>query len=204
VVPVYDAGEEHGHLYLAMQLINGPDLQTLVLRERGLNPQQVADYVRQIASALDASHAAGVIHRDVKPANILVEGTHAWLSDFGLSRSQHLSSTPPSRPGTVVGTAGFVAPEQVEGNPAGPQSDLYGLACTAFYALTRRAPFEAATAMELLWAHVEEQPPTATSVNAALPHEVDAVFGRALEKNPDARQATTSEFALELSQALTR
>src|ERR687896_119123 len=141
VVTVYDAGEVDGMLYLAMRYIDGSDLAA-VLRTRGrLRPYRALDVCRQVAAALDAAHGLGLIHRDVKPGNVLVEGRSAFLTDFGLTKRLEGTHTEITRAGDVVGTIHYVAPEQIEGNPVTARSDVYSLGCLLYHCLTAKVPF---------------------------------------------------------------
>ena len=202
IVPIYDAGEADGRMYLAMQLVEGPDLATLA--QDGIELDLLCDILGQVASALDAAHAAEIIHRDVKPANVLTEGRHAWLTDFGLAKAKSASRTL-SQPGRVVGTAGYLAPEQIRGRQVGPAADIYGLAVTAFVSLTGgELPFEAESDIAQMWAHINEPPRRARDLRPGLPAAADDVLARGLAKDPAGRHGSAREFAEALRQALAR
>src|ERR671937_798695 len=141
VVTVYDAGEVDGLLYLAMQYIEGSDLAAVLAKEGRLRPYRAIDVCRQVASALDAAHAAGLIHRDVKPGNVLIEGRTAFLTDFGLTKRLESTRTPITRAGDVVGTIHYVAPEQIEGGQLSPRTDVYSLGCLLSHCLVGEVPF---------------------------------------------------------------
>ena len=170
IIPVYAAGEAGGVLYLAMRFVSGGDLRSLVAREGQLTGDQVVALLSPIASALVAAHAAGLVHRDVKPANILVDSgpgrqEHPYLSDFGLAK-RSASATSLTETGQFVGTLDYAAPEQIAGRRALPQTDQYALACVAFTALTGSLPFDRAEPMAVLWAHMYEPPPSVCSRRA--------------------------------------
>ena len=159
VIPIYYTGEEDGVAYIAMRYVPGDDLRTLVRREGRLEPRRAAHIVAQVGAALDAAHAAGLVHRDVKPANVLLgEGDHAYLTDFGLTKHA-LSESGATRPGHWVGTLDFVAPEQIRGERIDARADVYGLGCLLHYALAGRPPFERDNDEAKLWAHLSEPPP---------------------------------------------
>ena len=140
VVPVYAAGEEDGHLYLVMRYVPGTDLQALLRREGRLAPERAARVVAQVADALDAAHASGLVHRDVKPANVLIAGPHVYLSDFGITRVQ-TAETRITESGGWVGTVDFMAPEHLRGEPTDARADVYALGCVLHAALTGEPPF---------------------------------------------------------------
>ena len=141
VLPVFKAGEQDGELYLAMRFVDGDDLRTLVDRDGPLAPERAAHIAAQIGAALDAAHARRLVHRDVKPANVLVgAGDHAYLTDFGVVKALDETSGQ-TRTGDVVGTLDYIAPERIKGEADGPPSDLYALGCLLFYALTGQVPF---------------------------------------------------------------
>jgi ABC-type cobalamin/Fe3+-siderophores transport system ATPase subunit len=200
VVPVYDAGEAEGHLYIAMRYVEGTDLHTLLAHEAPLAPERALALVGQVAAALDAAHARGLVHRDVKPANILVtEETgreHCYLSDFGLTRGPDPGSSP-SEPAHLSGTVAYTAPEQITGEAVTGRADLYSLGCVLFEALVGNPPFAGRRSMAVLVAHVEEQPPTLPA-HASL----DPVLAKALAKEPSERYATCSELVEEALAAL--
>jgi len=193
VVTVYDAGSVNDVLYIAMQFIPGSDLSQILHRERRLGPYRVLDLARQIASALDAAHAAGLIHRDVKPANVLVDGRHAYLTDFGLTKIRS-GETQLTRSGEVVGTTHYLAPEQVEGKEIDGRADVYALACLIFHCLTGSVVFPRDSDMAVMYAHVHEDPPKLSEIRPGLPEELDAVMEKALDKSADRRFATCEEM----------
>jgi serine/threonine protein kinase len=166
VVPVYEAGEADGVLYLAMRFVEGTDLRSLVAgTERGLEPDHAVRIVWQVGAALDAAHRRGLVHRDVKPPNVLVaqEGEeHAYLTDFGLTKHAAAAGGI-TRTGQFVGTPDFSAPEQIRGEQADARADVYALGCVLFHALTGRVPFPRDTELATLWAHGYEPPPSTTS-----------------------------------------
>jgi beta-lactam-binding protein with PASTA domain len=206
IIPVYAAGEADDVLYLAMRFVPGGDLHSVIKREGPLAGDRAVDLLTPIASALDAAHAAGLVHRDVKPANILVDAgpgrpEHPYLSDFGLAKGS-AASAGLTGTGQFLGTPDYAAPEQISGKPARPQTDQYALACVAFTALTGSLPFARDESMAVLWAHVYDPPPSVTSYRRDLPGAVDGVLARALAKAPGERYASCAEFAGALRAAL--
>ena len=184
VIPVYYAGEEDGVGYLAMRFVRGEDLRSLVRGGGPLEPRRAARLVGQVAAALDAAHASGLVHRDVKPANILLAASdHVYLSDFGLSKHT-LSVDGETRSGHWVGTLDYVAPEQIRGERIDARVDVYALGCVLHFALTGRPPFERDSDQAKLWAHLSAPPPRPTDVVPGLPPEFDEVVARALAKRP--------------------
>jgi serine/threonine protein kinase len=197
VVPIYRAGEEDGLLFLAMRFVNGDDLRTLVGRDGPLDASRAAAVIAQVAAALDAAHARELVHRDVKPANILLTADdHAYLTDFGLVKD--LAATAGiTRTGEVLGTLDYVAPERIQGGETGPWTDVYALGCVLFFALTGRVVFPLEEPERKLWAHISEPPPAASVTPG-----VDAVVARALAKDPRERYESTAALAGALQQAV--
>jgi serine/threonine protein kinase len=198
IIPVYAAGEANGVLYLAMRYITGGDLRSVVLREGPLPGDRAVALLSPVASALDAAHRAGLIHRDVKPANILVDTSadrleHPYLSDFGLAKGA-ASTGGLTGTGQYLGTPDYSAPEQIAGRQTGPRTDQYALACVAYTILTGSLPFPRDEPMSVLWAHVHEEPPSLTAKRPDLPLAADRVIARALAKAPDDRYATCGQF----------
>jgi CheY-like chemotaxis protein len=187
IVTVYDAGEVEGTLYLAMQLVDGADLAAMLRAEGRLRPYRAIDTCRQIAAALDAAHAQGLIHRDVKPANVLIEGRIAYLTDFGLTKRLEGTHAPLTRAGDVVGTIHYVAPEQIEGGTVSPRTDVYSLGCLLYHCLTGQVPFARDTDVGVIYAHLSEDPPRPSRVRADLPEGLDAVIAKGLDKAPERR-----------------
>ena len=170
VVTVYDAGEIDGLLYIAMQYVPGADLAAILREERRLGPYRVLDIGRQVAAALDAAHQAGLIHRDVKPANVLIDGRHAYLTDFGLTKDRKSGSGASlTRAGEVVGTTAYLAPEQVEGKEVDGRADVYALACLIFHTLSGEVPFPRDNDMAILYAHLHDDPPKLSERRKGLP-----------------------------------
>jgi serine/threonine-protein kinase len=187
IVPVYDAGEQDGLLYIAMACIEGRDLRSVLAEEGPLPLRRALRIVGQIASALDAAHARGLVHRDVKPANILVgEGDRAYLSDFGVVKDMSLNGT--TRTGAFVGTSEYCAPEQIEGREVTPRTDVYALACVLYECLAGKPPFHRDSEVAVLNAHLHAPPPKLE------PAQVGAVIAKALSKSPLDRYASCGEF----------
>ena len=191
VLPVYDAGETDGVLWIAMRYVDGIDLAALLARDGALAPEQALAIAGQVAGALDAAHTRGLIHRDVKPGNILLaveEGAvaHAYLADFGLTKriggARGLTAS-----GQVLGTIDYVAPEQIEGGQVDGRADQYSLGCLLFESLTGTVPFRGDSELAVLWAHVHDPPPRIGDHRPDLPAALDEVVGRALAKTPGDR-----------------
>jgi len=194
VIPVYEAGEQDGTLFLAMRYVDGTDLKTLLNREGRLEPIRAARFVAQIANALDAAHAAGLVHRDVKPANaLLASQDHVYLTDFGLTK-RAASGSAMTKTGQMVGTVDYVAPEQVEGGSVDARTDVYSLACVYYHLLTGRVPFDKPTEMAKLYAHVHENPPRASEVVAGVPGAIDDVIWRGMAKEPSKRYLSAGDL----------
>jgi CheY-like chemotaxis protein len=173
----------------------------VIEREGALAPGRAAAFISPVASALDAAHRAGLVHRDVKPANILIEGRHAWLTDFGLTK-RLASQTDITAKNDIVGTPDYLAPEQIEGTTADGRIDQYALACVVHHALTGQPPFERPSDIAVLQAHLSDPPPRVTALRPDLPVEVDDVLGRAMAKEPGERFPAASDFAAALAAAL--
>lgn len=195
-IPIYAAGEEEGLLYLVMRLVHGPDLGAIIAAEGALSPGRAVGLVEQIAGALDAAHAAGLVHRDVKPGNVLVEprtsGEHAYLSDFGLMRPVS-GATAITRVGEWVGTVDYVAPEQVEGRPVDLRADVYALAALLYASLVGHPPFPADNPTETARAHLTAPPPELPG--GAQMAGLNAVIERGMAKRPEERFASAGELA---------
>ena len=197
VVPILDAGEEGGVLYLAMEHVEGVDLRERLRRQGRLNPERAIDVLGQVAEALDGAHAAGLVHRDVKPANILLrdepEGEHAYVCDFGLAR--HLSSASSlTTDRGLVGTIDYIPPEQIEGGDIDGRADVYSLGCVLFECLAGSRPFDRESELSVVFAHLNEPPPRLSDLAPELPAAFDDVFANALAKSPAARYSTCTEL----------
>jgi serine/threonine-protein kinase len=207
VVPVYEAGEHDGVLYLAMRFVDGTDLGRLAANAGGLPPERAVAIVAQLASALDAAHERGLVHRDIKPANVLVTGTageeHAYLTDFGLTKHTGAGSAL-TRTGVFVGTLDYVAPEQIRGEPTDGRADVYALGCVLYTALTVKLPFDRDSDVAKMHAHLNDAPPRVTEAVAGAPAGLDAVIDRALAKDPEQRFQTAGELARAARAALAR
>ena len=206
IVPVFTAGEADGMLFIAMRYVAGGDAQSLLNREGPLPPERVADIVSPVASALDAAHRAGLVHRDVKPSNMLMDvlpgrPDHVYLSDFGLSKAV-ASTSAITLAGTVMGTLAYISPEQIAGKPVDGRADQYALACSAFQLLAGTPPFHRDEPTAVIYAHLSEPPPPLTSHRPDLPAAVDGVLFRAMAKAPGDRYASCGQFAEALRVAL--
>ena len=194
VLPLYYAGEQDGVLYQAMRYVDGTDLRTLVRAHGALPPERAVAIVSQVAAALDAAHANGLVHRDVKPANVMLTGgDHAYLGDFGLSR-RTASQDASTHGGSVVGTFDFVAPEQIRGERIDARADVYALGGVLFTALTGQVAFPRESDEARLWAHLNAVPPRLSERAPGLPPALDPVIERALAKRPEDRYQSAGDL----------
>ncbi|MGO9905353.1 MAG: protein kinase domain-containing protein [Solirubrobacteraceae bacterium] len=205
VVRIHYAGEQEGFLFLAMDYIHGEDLRRLILRDGALDPGRAVELLSQIASALDAAHSKGLVHRDIKPGNVLLtirDGEErAYLTDFGLAkRSDTLAELTVT--GSVVGTADYMSPEQVTGDPADARSDIYSLGCVFFQMLTGKVPYEREKTLATMFAHVHDPLPPLESPLADSYPEFTPVLERAMAKRPDDRYLSAGDLARDATAAL--
>jgi serine/threonine protein kinase len=208
IVPIYDAGEWQGDLYIAMRYIEGEELRSVLRRDGLLTTRETYVIGAQIASALDAAHRSGLIHRDVKPGNILVEpgpdpdsALIAYLADLGLTK--HVDSNSGiTGSGELLGTIDYIAPEQISGQRIDGRADIYSLACVLFECLSGTVPYERENQAAVLWAHLHDEVPRATSVNPSLSRTVDSALARGMAKSPDDRFSTARELVAALETPL--
>jgi serine/threonine protein kinase len=197
VIPVYEAGEDDGLLFIAMRLVDGFDLGQLLARVGALAPDRAARITAQVAGALDAAHARGLVHRDVKPANVLLTldtPEHTYLSDFGLAKQVGARSRI-THADRWVGTLDYLAPEQIRSETLRSSADIYSLTCLLYHCLTGEPPFARDSEAAIMWAHVSAPPPCATAALPDLPAEIDEVIARGMAKEPDERFPTACELA---------
>ncbi len=194
VIPVLEAGDEEGVLFIRMRLVEGTDLRTLIAAEGPVAPRRAARIIRQVGAALDAAHARGLVHRDVKPANVLLaRADHVYLSDFGLAKSaSDLGGL--TRQGSIVARAEYVAPEQIIDDRVDALTDVYALGCLLFEALTGEAPYATLTGGGAMMAHVDAPPPSPLERRPDLPPELDAVVRRAMAKDPAERYPSAGDL----------
>ena len=202
IIPIYDAGEAEGLLYIAMRYVEGYDLKALIERERQLDAGRAVEVVGQLADALDAAHARDLIHRDVKPANVLIDEAtqRIFLTDFGLAK--RLSSDGLSGAGLFLGTVDYASPEQIEGRAVGPAVDVYGLGCLFYECLAGKGPFAKATDVAVAFAHLQDAPPKITATRPELASTLDDVIARALAKREQDRYPTCGDLAAAARRAL--
>jgi serine/threonine-protein kinase len=205
VIPIYEAGETEGVLFIAMRFVEGTDLKALLEREGRLEPARALALLAQVAEALDVAHEQGLIHRDVKPGNMLISSRagreHVYLSDFGLTK-QTGSESGLTESGQFMGTVDYVSPEQVARQPATAASDLYALGCVLFECLAGEPPFRAESLMGVLYGHVNEPVPSLRERRPELPEAIDPVIEWALAKYPGERYPTCRELVEEARSAL--
>jgi len=205
VIPFYEADEADGQLFLSMRWVEGCDLADTIQASGGLDPPRALNILRQIAGALDVVHAHGLVHRDLKPGNVLIEdhpdGEHVYLTDFGAGRQLDVPSNTTGT-GQWLGSVDYVAPETLAGCPADVHSDVYALGCLLFEALAGAPPFHRDTPLATLWAHQREPVPSVCARRPALPVQVDAVLARVLAKDPDVRYQTAKRLAEAFGDAL--
>ena len=205
IVPIYEAGEADGQLFLAMRYVEGNDLGAVIANDGRLQPDRALGLLVGIAAALDAAHDRGLVHRDVKPGNILVARTtrgeeHAYLGDFGLTKQQG-SDVGFTRTGQVVGSVNYVAPEQIEGRPIDHRADVYSLACVLYTALAGRPPYPRETEVATLWAHVQAEPPRLSDIDPTLA-PYDRVIAQGMAKDPANRYQAAGELMRDAAEAL--
>ena len=200
IVPIYDFGEWQGDLYIAMRYIRGQDLGALVRAHGVLTVSETHAIALQIASALDAAHRSGLVHRDVKPANILLEAgpdpdmpPFAYLADLGLSKEVSVEGGATAS-GELLGTIDYMAPEQINGSAVDGRTDVYSLACVLFECLTGTVPYTRENKAAILWAHLNDEVPLASDQNPRLPGRVDAALARGMSKEPEHRFATAQDL----------
>ena len=201
VITVYDAGEDEGLLYLAMQFVAGTDLRRLLELEGPLEPARALNTLAQVAGALDAAHAHGMVHRDVKPANVLVDIDRAYLGDFGLTKRFDATGGM-TGVGQIIGTVDYLAPEQIDSGKVDGRTDLYALGCVVYECLSGRPPHPKESDIAVLFAHVKEEPAPLSSLVEDMPESVDDVIGKALAKNVDDRYSSCREFIFDLAMEL--
>ena len=206
IVPVFEAGESGGVLFIAMRYVGTGDVRTLLERQGSLPVDRAIAITTQVASALDAASARGLVHRDVKPANMLLAESadgrtdHVYLSDFGLSKHS-LAPSGLTAAGQFMGTLDYVAPEQIEGHAVDGRADQYSLACAAVEMLTGAPPFRRNDNVALMWAQLSEPPPSLRERRSDLPEVIDQVMARAMAKSPADRYPTCLDFAAALRAA---
>jgi YVTN family beta-propeller protein len=205
VLPIYEAGEDDGRLFIAMRFVEGTDLRRILTSGAPLEPERALALLAPVAGALDAAHGRGLVHRDVKPANILIARgrasdppEHVYLSDFGLSTT----ASQRDAGGVFTGTADYAAPELVTGGRIDGRTDVYALGCVLFEALTGEPPYRGDSVMAVLWGHVNDPVPSASARNPALSEAADRVLGRALAKDPAKRYATCRALVAATGSAL--
>jgi predicted Ser/Thr protein kinase/sugar lactone lactonase YvrE len=202
IVPIYSAGEANGVLYIAMRYVEGEDLRDMIERSGPLPPERAVEIVSQVSSALDAAHQRGLVHRDVKPSNILVDRQgNAYLSDFGLIKRSQVD-TGLTKTGQFMGSIEYCAPEQIRGDEVDGRADVYSLGCVLFEAVAGRPPFKTDTEIATLYAHLEQEPPALSSVAPGSRAELDGVVTKALAKDPSGRYPTAGAFARDARQAV--
>ena len=187
VIPIYEAGEHDGQLYLAMRFVEGSDLRTLLDGEGKLSPERTLEILAQVAGALDSAHRRALVHRDVKPGNVLLDRDgHVYLTDFGITQQLGGASTDTGR---MAGTLDYLAPEQIRGDPVDARTDGYALGCVLYECLAGRPPFHRETEAETMWAHMQEEPPTLRGLG-----RLDPVLRKALAKDREDRYASSAEL----------
>ncbi len=205
IVPIYAAGDADGQLYLAMRYVEGFDLRQVIAREAPMDPARALGLIEQVGDALDAAHERGLVHRDVKPGNVLIAGRsgreHCYLTDFGLTK-QTSSISGLTGTGELVGTIEYVSPEQIRGEKIDERADVYSLGCVLYECLAGVRPFARESEVATLWAHVHDQPASLGTTRPELGSHIDAVMARALAKAPSERYGSCAELVAAARTAL--
>jgi serine/threonine protein kinase len=201
IIPIYGMGEIEGELYIATRLV-ASTLRNRILAG-SLSVDEAMKVLASVASALDAAHALGIVHRDVKPANVLIDpGPQVYLGDFGLARDSDNSAL--TAPGQVLGTIDYMAPELLDGERVGPATDIYGLACLAYETLTGTVPFLRDTDAATMYAHIVEPPPSVSQRRPELPAALDVALAAGMAKEPEDRPASAGALVVDMLGALGR
>ncbi|MGH3900214.1 MAG: serine/threonine-protein kinase [Pseudonocardiaceae bacterium] len=205
VIPIHDYGEIEGRLFIDMRLVNGIDLGKVLEQTGPLAPNRTVDIVSQVAQALDAAHSDGLVHRDVKPANVLVTGSEdfVYLVDFGVAYAAGNMQLSLTATGFPIGTPNYMAPERFDDKPADRRADIYALGCLLHECLTAMSPFSGDSIPALMKAHLYNSPPKPSQLRAGIPAALDDVVARAMAKDPGDRYATAGELAVAARDALT-
>ncbi|HYY43711.1 MAG TPA: protein kinase [Actinomycetota bacterium] len=205
IVSTYDAGEADGEMYIAMRYVDGSDLKTLLKVDGPLDRERVVSVIDQVSGALDSAHVRGLVHRDVKPSNVLVQndpdadaGLRAYLADFGITKQVLQESVTLTQTGQLVGTMEYVAPEQIKGEQVDARTDVYSLGCMLYECLTGKVPFPRDIEVAAMWAHIQDTPPKISVDRKDLPASLDDVVARAMAKPPDDRYSTAGSLAMDL------
>jgi len=200
IITVYDAGEADGLLYIAMQYVDGTDLAGLLERAGPLEPAEAVYLLSQVGDALDVAYSYGIVHRDVKPENVLLDRDHCYLTDFGATKVIGADRGLTMK-GEFIGTLDYMAPEQIEGSPLDGRTDVYALGCLLYHALVGEVPYGKESEVSVLYAHLHDPPPAASRKRPDLPHTLDPLIARAMAKSRDDRYATCGEFLSAVRQA---
>jgi len=207
IIPVYEAGESAGTLYLIMRWVEGTDLRAMLTASGRLAPMRAVLLLRPVASALAAAHQQGLVHRDVKPANVLIARgndqaeEHVYLTDFGIAR-RTAGQSAMTGTGVFVGTVDYMAPERILGGKGDPATDIYSFGCMLFEALTGKLPFDRPTNVAKVFAHVNDPVPSVRSIAPAVPEWLDAIVSKAMAKRPEDRFASAGLLTRALGEAL--
>lgn len=202
IIPIYDTGEINGRLYLAMPIVDGVDLQTLLARDETMAPAMAVKVIEQVADALDAAHAAGLVHRDIKPSNVLLTPSEfAYLIDFGIAHDT--KETRLTQTGSVIGTLAYMAPERFTTGTADARADVYALACVLHECLTGQSPYGGKSMEQVMAGHLTMDPPSPAALRPGVPPGFDSVIARGMAKDPEQRYQTASQLAVAARAALT-
>jgi len=204
IVALYDYGDEDNRYFIVMELIEGRSLSEVLDEDGALMPERAAEIARDTANGLGRAHEAGIVHRDIKPHNIMITNSgQTKVTDFGIARALGGDAEATmTQTGMVIGTAAYLSPEQAQGNPVDARSDVYSLGCVLHEALTGDAPFSGDTPLSIAYKHVRETPERPSTVNSDVPEALDAIVMKAMSKNPDNRYATANEMAEDLDRFL--
>jgi hypothetical protein len=210
IVPIYDAGEAEGIPYIMMHFVEGSDLSEMIAGDGPLTPEHILPVLSQVTGALDAAHDRGLVHRDVKPANILIASGdgpepvgHVYLTDFGLAK-QVESGTRLTRAGLFMGTLDYVAPEQIQGQGVDRRADVYSLGCVVYECFAGAPPFQRESEVAMMYAHIQEDPPKVTERRAELSSRLDGVVAKAMAKDPEERWGSCGELLEAIREVLER